>query len=266
MQREQAKQFLELCRPGHRSDPQDPALADAFALLEKDAELREWWDAQQAIDSRISDSLNSIQAPDSLKDEILAGMQLHEGQSAAMPKEPITREAAWWRHPWTGIAAVFAVLLGIMIFPAEQNTTTSSEISAGSVAGIPPILEFLSREIDGLSSRGFDQRGEDAETLKAYLAGHQSPAPETIPNYLQSIPTVGCVTFEFKEVPLSMICFKNGAVYHLTTVSKSTYPCILPREPTVYEGPDKAFKIWIDGDQVKILTIHGPKEDIPELI
>ena len=63
-----------------------------------------------------------------------------------------------------------------------------------------------------------------------------------------------------------MICFKNGNVYHLITADKATYPDVLPAEPAVYQCTDKAFKLWVDGNQVKILSVHGTKEDIPEFI
>ena len=57
MQREEAKQLLELCRPEQENDRQDPALADAFALLATDSELRAWFDEQQATDARISEKI-----------------------------------------------------------------------------------------------------------------------------------------------------------------------------------------------------------------
>jgi len=296
MRHDEAKQLLELCRPGNEADRQDPALAEAFALLDTDAGLRAWFEAQQATDARISASLNSLEAPADLKAGILAGMRLHQGQDglkAALQPEPAGSESwsapfrasrtdekaasacpqnetadstrrAWWRQPWIGIAAVFAVALVILYAPETAPGTNAPDSIA--LAGLPPVIQFLSGEIDSLKSRQFDKRDENPENLTAYLVSHQAPSPDAIPDCLSKMPSIGCVTFDYKNAKLSMICFKNGNVYHLVTADKATYPDPLPEQPSLFECKDKAFRLWVDGEQVKILTVHGTKEDIPEFI
>jgi hypothetical protein len=287
MHRDEAKQLLELCRPGNEADRQDPALAEAFALLESDEELRAWFDTQQAADARISESLNALEAPADLKATILAGMRLHRShaeasdetineaplpfpqasstttaQTTAESTTTSTASAAWWRHPWAGIAAVFAIMLGIFFAPGSEPENHEG----ATLAGLPPVIQFLSQEIDGLRTRGFDMQGDQPEVLKAYLASTQSPSPKSIPDCLNKMATLGCVSFEYGDTKFSMICFKNGNVYHLITADKTTYPDTLPLEPQFFQSPNKAFRVWVDGEQVKILTVHGTKEDIPEFI
>jgi len=278
MQREEAKQLLELCRPEQENDRQDPALADAFALLETDNELRAWFDEQQATDARISESLNSIEAPARLKAEILAGIRLHQAQSiqklgpAETAGEAPASEAssfagtpraqAWWLKPWAGIAALFAVIMAILNLPHDESSAPDSP----ALAGLPPVIQFLSQEIDSLALRGFDKRDDQAENLRAFLASTQAPSPATIPRCLSTMPTIGCITFLYEGAQLSMICFNNGKVYHLITSDSVTFPAALPTQPEIFQTTDKAFRVWVEGDQVKILTVHGTKEDIPEFI
>ncbi|MGZ0656659.1 hypothetical protein ACWPKS_13730 [Coraliomargarita sp. W4R72] len=286
MNREEAKQLLELCRPGNTEDRQDPVLAEAFALLETDAELKAWFDEQQTIDAQISESINSIEVPADLKASILAGMRLHQAHAAqaapdttanevvmeaaipfAQPSAPRPRAAdaprsrAWWQSPWTGIAALFVIMMAVLNVPKSEQPTNQA-----AVAGLPPVIQFLSNKIDSLSMSQFDLRDNHADNLQSFLASTQSPSPKSIPEYISKMPTAGCITYEYEGAKFSMICFKGGETYHLITADKATYPDALPLEPEVFQCSGKAFKVWVDGEQVKILSVKGTKENIPEFI
>lgn len=276
MDREEAKNLLELCRPGNVDDRQDPTLAEAFALLDKDPELKAWFDEQQAVDQRISESMAKIEIPSDLKANILAGMRLHAANSSEKETEASsvtpfptedahsepTHSRSWWARPWIAIAAAFAIMMVILNAPNDESTANQI-----ATAGLPPVLQYLSKEIDSMKAWSFDKRDKDPSNLQAFLANNQVPSPESIPSFLDGVPSIGCVTFNYGQgTELSMICFKNGEVYHLITADKATYPDSLPTEPQTFECKNKAFKLWIDGEQVKILTVHGTKEDIPEFI
>ncbi|TVP79376.1 MAG: hypothetical protein EA353_06325 [Puniceicoccaceae bacterium] len=279
MTREEAQQRLELCRPGVPDDRQDPALAEAFALLESDAELSAWFEAQQAVDARISQHLEHIEAPADLEHRILAGMRLHAAHKPSHPSTDATQETAENSTPfpsqtrprilrfapWVGLAALFLFALILLKLPSE-SPTPNAYAYAGIPADIPSVIQFLSNEIDSLRPSRFDMRDASVRNLQDYLTSHQSPSPQRLPALLEEMPTIGCVTFEYKGAKLSMICFKNGAVYHLITAEKASYPDELGELPQIFEIQDKAFKLWIEGDQVKILTIHGSQENFPEFI
>lgn len=271
MDRDEAKKILELCRPGVAENLQEPGLEAALALLESDPELADWFEAQQSVEARISRSLNTIEAPADLKDTILAGMRLHEANRSEADDleepipfpEPSTKDGrSWWLSPWTGIAALFVIMMVMLNLPDGQLSGTQV-----ADADLPPVLQFLSKEISTLKTWDFDKRDQDPMALRAFLASSNAPSPQTIPQGLGEMPSIGCVTFEYNEdAQLSMICFKNGEVYHLITADKATYPDSIPDEPVLYQCEDKAYKLWVDGDQVKILTIHGSKEEMPEFI
>jgi len=274
MKREEAQQLLELCRPGHPEDLMDPALAEARAMLEEDAELKAWFEAQQAIDAEIADSLNALEVPADLKASILAGMRLHQTHAAPPESEtsiPFPDAAAqsqsaeaqspvWWRSPWTGIAALFLVMMVIFNLPDGRQ---ANQLAVN--AGLPPVIQFLSDQLDSPGSWTFDKQDNRTDQLQTFLASQHVPSPQTIPDCLGKMTSIGCVTFEYENTKLSMICF-NGEVYHLITADKATYPDALPTEPRIFEIKDKAYRLWVDGEQVKILTVHGTKEDIPEFI
>lgn len=281
MNHEEAKQLLELCRPGCEEDRQDPALAEAFALLDTDDELKAWFEEQQAVDVRISDSINSIEVPTDLKASILAGMHLHQAHAASKQQDdeapiPFAPELddkktdnhqshAWWQSPWVGIAALLVVAM-ILLKPGVQPEGTANTQVA--IAGLPPVIEFLSQEISALKSSQlqFDKQDVNPSELQAFLASNHAPSPQSIPGCLKEMPTLGCVTFEYEDVKLSMICFKEDTVYHLITADKANYPGELPAEPEVFQCHGQAFKVWVDGEQVKILSVEGNKEKLPEFI
>jgi hypothetical protein len=281
MNHEEAKQLLELCRPGSEEDHQDPALAEAFALLDTDDELNAWFEEQQAIDARISDSINAIEVPADLKASILAGMRLHQANAVtnqqkddspipfsttANDEAPAKHQSrTWWQTPWIGIAALFVVAM-ILLKPGVQSEEKAQTQLA--VAGLPPVIEFLSQEISSLKSSQlqFDKQGANPDELQAFLASNHAPTPQSIPNCLKKVPTLGCITFEYEEAKLSMICFKKDTVYHLITADKASYPGKLPVTPEVFQCHDQAFKVWVEGEQVKILSVEGGKEKLPEFI
>ncbi len=270
MQRDEAQNILQLCRPGNEADRKDPLIAEALVMLETDAELRAWFEEQQAFDARITEGLESIEAPADLEAAILAGMRAHALQpksNAPLPAEsaPATQSAAWWRNPWVGIAALFVVMLVIVAVPRGSAPQLAQSDSA-TLSGVPPVIEFLSAEIDDLKLWDFDKRDEHTATLQAYLASTGAPSPANLPDTLHEMPTIGCLTLDYSDTKLSMICFKDGHVYHLITAKKAGFPDPLPAEARIFEYHDKAFKLWTEGDQVKIFTVHGTKQDIPEFI
>jgi hypothetical protein len=278
MERDEAKHILELCRPGIDDDRQDPLIAEALALLEADPELRDWFAEQQAVDERISTAYATLEPPIDLKASILAGMRAHALRSESKTTAFIpgahdkmdapTSSQTWWRNPWIGIAAVFAILLTIVIIPQQRPAQYAQTDVATLNAGVPDMIQFLARELSDIGSRGgFDKASDQPEALQAYLASVGSPSPSKLPRQLEGNPSLGCFTFDYNGVPMGMICFKNDQVVHLITVRKSDCPrSFQPKVPTIYQVENHAFKAWTDGDHVYILSTKGGKEKLPQVI
>lgn len=275
---EEAKNILSLCRPGNDEDLRDPLIAEAIALTESDASLRAWFENEQASDRAISAEFDKIEAPVDLKDSILAGMRVHAANKAANPLVAESDEAnaddnviefpgqtkKSWISPWIGIAAVFAVLFGVSVIVQINNQPT--QIASNDVEGVPQVINFLADEIDSFKIWDFDKRGKELNSLKTYLASAGNPAPRNVPQFAESLPTIGCVAFDYNGDKLSMICFKDGEPFHLITADKSAIGKELPTEPQTFQIRDQAFKTWQDDKQVYILGVEGTEADIPEFI
>jgi hypothetical protein len=274
MDRDEAKNILQLCRPGNESDRNDPLIAAALALLDTDAELRTWFDAQQAFDATIAAELETIDPPADLKAAILAGMRAHVlhaepvvefSTAQEFPEHPRpAQNSNWWRNPWIGIAAIFVFMMVFLNVPRGQDVQLAQNDPA--LSGLPSVLPFLADQIDGMKSWSFDKRDDNATQLQNYLASTGVPSPKKLCKKMQETPTIGCVTFNYNGSKLSMICFKDGEVFHLITGLAADFPDACPKQPQVYQIKDQAFKVWVDGDQLNILTIHGTTDDIPEFI
>ena len=74
------------------------------------------------------------------------------------------------------------------------------------------------------------------------------------------------MALDYKDCKLSMICFKNNAIYHLITGCKDSVGCVSSSEPQFFEIDGQAFKLWAEGDQVYIIAVEGSKENLPEFI
>ena len=284
MERDEAKVILELYRPGNADDLKDPTIAEALALLETDGELKLWFNEQQAIDARIAESYNQIQPPADLRAGILAGMRAHAklsdaagdpAQTAPHPEahgtiETPTTSQAWWRNPWIGIAAVFAILFLVVAIPRGQSPTQLATADAPQIlqADVPGMIQFLAGEIDAVVNRerSFAKQSSQPAALQAYLASAGAPSPSAIPSAIKDHPTLGCFTFQYNGIEMGMICFKDDQLIHLTTVRKTDCLGEFPEEPSIYELRDQAFRVWVEGDQVKILSVHGSKEMLPDYI
>lgn len=280
MERDEAKHILELCRPGSDDDRQDPLVAEALRKLAADPELQAWFDEQQAVDARISQAYAALAAPADLKASILQGMRAHalqcereQATTAKLPGShdpmdlPTTRQA-WWRNPWIGIAAIFAVLLSIANIPQQRSAQSVQTENPALSAGIPDMIQFLAGELSDIGSRGgFDKASRQPEELQTYLASIGSPSPAKLPDALKGNASLGCFTLDYNGASISMICFQYDQVVHLITLHKSDCPrSFRPEQPTIYQVDDQAFKAWTDGEHVYILSTKGSKEKLPKVI
>lgn len=278
MNSEEAKDILQLCRANHPEDLQDPMLAEALEQMKHDPFLSAWFEEQQELDEKISAELNLIVPPFGLKASILKSMQ----ERAKFAQTKVAGSSVAWFRPWIGGIAALFLFASILLFvlrnspkPDLPNQSPyfgkSGESYIENTAGVPNIIPFLARKIAEFNSSQFDKRGNDFNELSSYLATAEMPNPAKIPQKLKSVPTIGCVIFDYEGTNISMICFKEEKVYHLITINQSNisskqlagYDFV---ENKIYECQKQAFKIWSEGNQVYILSTKGTKKDIPEFI
>ena len=299
MNSEEAKNILQLCRPGHVEDLNDALITEALETLEQDSALCVWFEEQQTVDAEISAELCRITPAPDLKESILQGMQkrfeasdnpvadtVNDKSTPQQPKPPVPDSSddhskILWFRPLLGMAAVLtlASILLLFLFKRSESTLTDANSPADemvdntpvNVAGVPDIIEFLGKQITDFSSSQFDKRSDQVGELQSYLARSGVPNPAEIPSKLKAVPTIGCVTFDYNGTKMSMICFKNGKVYHLITISKidmkdDSLPNHSNSEAQFFEHRKHAFKVWSDKNQIYILSTRGTREDMPEFI
>lgn len=299
MNREEAKNILQLCRPDCVEDLDDTLFTEAFEQLEQDSALCAWFEDQQMIDAEIASELCRIIPEPELKKSILKGMRQRfevSGDSAANEAkgktlsdkgdEPVSDDVSnrlkiTWFRPLIGMAAVLLFTSALLVLTIKQPKSNLADkdlpanapvaSSQTNVAGIPDVIQFLGNQIADFNDSKFDKRSDQVNQLQSHLAQSGMPNPTVIPSQLQTAPTIGCVTFDYNGTKMSMICFKNGKVYHLITVNKmDLQDTLLPnnsdRNAQFFEHREQAFKVWSEGNQIYIICTKGTKEDIPEFI
>lgn len=288
MNRERAQDILELYRSDNLEDLNDSLIAEALEQLDQDPELSAWFKKQQILDEEISAELNGIAPPSGLKASILNGMYAHAANgSTQAPVEPAESNSGkkassfpWFRP----LMAIAALVVFASVFLALQDKRPASQVADDNspynslpiadtgpvVAGAPDIIQFLGRQIEDFNSSKFNKRSEHVDELKHYLTLAGAPSPAVVPRQLERLPTMGCVSFDYDSAQLSMICFKDGQVYHLITADRAKLrsdclPELSAAEVHFFEYRNQVFKIWSEGDQIYILTTKGTKKDIADI-
>ena len=288
MDREEAKNILQLCRPNNLDDRNDPLIAEALELLREDTELSVWFEEQQAIDTVISAEFCKIEASAHQQASTLVAMKAHAAHSILLQGDsvdqttdqveqslPFPANTRPWSRPWIAAAAALVVAGAFLAVPRQtphpqlvSNDMVATEPTIAT-AGVPNVIHFLAEQIRDFNLSRFDKRADEVSELQSHLAGMGMPTPAHIPEQLEALKTLGCITFDYNGMNLSMICFKNGRAYHLITAEKASFPkecspCEKQKTKS-YECDKQAFKIWSEGEQIFILTTTGTQEDIPKL-
>lgn len=167
-----------------------------------------------------------------------------------------------------GIAAALVVAGVVLLIPVRDTSTQLANNDAPTslaTAGIPGLIDFLADEISEFKKNApFDKQGAAHTDLQQYLNDTGRPTPGELPAELDGLNSLGCVTFNFKDCDVSMICFKQDAsIYHLLTTGKDTCPKTYEQQPAVYEHDGKSFKTWSEGEKIFILCTDGAKENLP---
>jgi len=292
MTRKEAKDILQLCRPDRIEDLNDPLILKAMEFMEQDSELSAWFEESQLFDAEIHSELKKIEVPSDLKSSILSGLKAQSAQPEVTPEAAFIKSESdskdspsrsFWYRPLIGIAAclVFAGAFWTLLPRNPGSTTANNDPTPSTVASsaslvpgnvdVPDLIQFLSQQINSARNLQFDKRSNQVNELQSYLALAGVPNPEAVPQRLVPLPTIGCVTFDYNGAKLSMICFRDGQVYHLITANiddlgeGNLSGCDSSKE-SFFEHDKQIFKLWFEGNQVHVLCTKGTKEQIPEFI
>jgi hypothetical protein len=186
--RDEAKTILLLYRHG-TADADDPQIAEALALAERDRELKDWLVIHCAREFVLREKFRQIAAPAGLKEQIISE-QARQGKMI------------FWRQEFSLAAAAAAIILlfGVLAFFLFQKTETDGT------------LAVYQNQMAGVALRGYamDLMTNDPVPIRAYLAQKQAPADFVLPAALKEAALAGCAVEGWQDKKVSMICFRTA--------------------------------------------------------
>jgi hypothetical protein len=199
MNSDAAKEILSAYRSADR-DGADPIFHEALDQMDRDSELKKWFEEQQGVDRAIRDKLASLEPPADLQAKILARIRGEKIRRFALP--PV----------WLAAAACL-VVGGIALFYSTRQ-------------GAPDrFQEFKTDALAMVSAQGgptLDLWTSNLSETESYLKDHQAPYDEALPARLKSMETAGCRAFVWKDYPASLTCFRlpSGMLLHLVVINR----------------------------------------------
>jgi len=238
----EAKTILLLYRPG-TADAEDPQIAAALALAQREPELARWLEEHCARHEALRAKFRQILLPAGLKEQIIS-------EQAARG-----RRLSW--RPRLVLAAVAAVvLLALLVtrrLPGHPGDDT---------------LAIYQNRMAGLALRGYgmDLTTNDPVQIRAYLMAKQAPADYVLPAALQQAAVTGCAVEGWQNVKVTMICFRTGrplppnqpSDLWLFVVDRAALKDAPPAGRPQFSRVNRlTTAVWAQGDKVYLLGAEG---------
>jgi hypothetical protein len=235
--KQEAKRILLAFRP---DDPADPQITEALQEVERDPDLRQWYERQRAFHRTVSETFRQVTVPAGLKERILA-------------RRKIVAPPFWRRRPVLIAAAAAIVLLlalaGLWWRPGPDRTFDT----------------FRSRVVrSALREYRMDIVTNDAAQIRRYLAAQNAPADYRLNARLAKLPTVGAGLLSWLGRPVSMVCLDSGdaGMLFLFVVDRSAVQPAPPGTPEFLRVNKLMTASWTQGERTYVLAGHGAKETL----
>lgn len=186
MNRDEAKNILLLYRHG-TADAEDPQIAEALALAERDPELKGWLVIHSARQLVLREKFRQIAAPAGLKEQIIS-------EQAAQEK------IIFWRPRFALAAAAVILMFGTLAFFLFPKP------------GADDTLAVYQNQMVGVALRGYgmDLTTNNPAQIRTYLAQNHAPADFILPGALKQAALAGCAVEGWQNTKVSMICFRTA--------------------------------------------------------
>jgi len=264
MDKNEAKLLLQACRPNGQDDSL-PAFAEALALVERDPELKAWWEARKAFDRAIASKLQGVAVPADLRATIMAGRRIEQ-------MTPRYRLPYW-------LAAAAVVVLGIGLAPRYWPSTTKvASLPTAHVAPAPQPLpdghalanhDYEKGVFDYLDSDAMSlaMTSPDHDLVAAWLKQRHSPTGN-IPGKMVSLPSAGCQTFAVHGHTVSLICFSlaDGGYAHLFIVDKGALSDPPGNSPEFQKNGEWFTATWSDDGHSYMLATEDSADQLKRLL
>jgi hypothetical protein len=240
MNPDQAKLLLQIFRPGS-SDEHDPLFSDALKATKEDQDLNAWYQQQKSFDDSVRVALQGDKPPHSLRDAILA-------TRTSYPQ--CQTKANTMRFKWiASVAAMLFLSFGALeLFLWENRHIHLQDATEAGFANAA--MEITNSGIY------FGSMSHNSNTLRKWLANHNSPHDFIIPEGLTKEQSLGCQSYFFDTVKVSLVCFDlgNNQVAHLFAFNSSALKNPQNNNINTYMRTNSQCLTWISGKTCYILT------------
>jgi hypothetical protein len=237
MTNEEAKLISQAFAPNGQSAT-DPNFQAAPNQERYNRELADWFANEQALDSRISDSLiKSLKPPTKLRSLLLA-------------QRAIIRPVAWWRKRSHQLAlAGCAAVLSIFTLVWFWHT--------GPVEFVK-YREAMSESV----AEGIERVGEvprDQFQVRRWLADNEADASIMVPRGLNDGVISSCSVVNWRGNKVYVICYEleNHQKAHLAVIDRSALKDAPPESPIIDQLGKVATISWSRGNHTYMIASAG---------
>jgi hypothetical protein len=244
MDNREAKFILSAYRP-HGQDANDPRFSEALEQTRRDPLLKRWFEESVAFDAAIIARLNAVQAPSDLRENILAGVKISR--------------ASHWKNRLGKWAIAAALILSATLASLILQKMRPAHLAGWQTQALNVISSLARNE------SSFDKQSNQPKELVGWLRANHAPAAQRLPDNLDKLSSLGCKTFSWNGVPVSVICFtrRDGGLIHLVTMNAtSTAVASAKTAPQFVRQNDWATVTWREGDMIYMLALEGSPDQL----
>lgn len=258
MDKEQARFILQSFRPDG-ADVDNRDFGEALAMAARDRELGAWLSAERAFDAPFAAAINSIELPQSLRDDILGCLaatrrdypQAEDAHDSAMigafatiqpppalrgqilmamdrSHSPVISRKSPWRRLAIPMAAAAGIALALFL---TRQARVDQPIAAKGPVSVDLVQAGFIRTYES-PIFSLDMKREDHRELVKHLKSRKLPCPKRLPPGLAKVKGIGCRELIIDGKRGSLVCYdeRENGVVHLV---------IFRREDVYGEIPDR---------------------------
>lgn len=186
MNRRQAKEILLLYRPW-TADKDDPEIAEALSLAQRDGELGQWFEKHCAVQEALRAKFGQIAVPEGLKEQILSERKAHTTLK-------FQRRAVLLAVAAAAVVAFIGVAYSVLRPHQDNSFSNFRNRMAGTVLRGYPNMDMYTNDLVAIH-KFLAEKGHGDYTL---------PAP------LARTAGTGCKILNWHGEPVTMVCFNSG--------------------------------------------------------
>jgi hypothetical protein len=214
-------------------DDADPEIAEALALTESDAELREWLERQREFHQSVRQTFRQLSVPAGLRNRILA-------------HAPEVRLTWWQRLPvWAAAAAVVLLFLGLSSWWRTDDDSFST---------------FRSRMVNAVIRQyQMELRTNSLPAIRRFLFDRQAPSNFVLKDGLNRLPPLGAGLQSWQKERVAMVCLDTGGrgTAILFVVNASSVEDPPPTQPSFKKVSKLMTASWTNGGRTYVLMVHN---------